>query len=55
MPVIMPDRTLPEPAVAIPGTNVGRGSDDTLFALIDGKVKFDIAAGGKKRVNVYAE
>ena len=38
-----------------PGLNVGRGSDDTLFALIDGTVKFDIAVGGKKRVNVYAE
>lgn len=38
-----------------PGANVGRGSDDTLFALIDGKVKFDIAVGGKKRVSVYAE
>lgn len=38
-----------------PGENVGRGSDDTLFALIDGKVKFDIAVGGKKRVNVCAE
>lgn len=24
-----------------PGNNVGRGSDDTLFALIDGKVKFE--------------
>ncbi len=38
-----------------PGLNVGRGSDDTLFALSDGTVKFDIAVGGKKRVNVYAE
>ncbi len=25
-----------------PGTNVGRGKDDTLFALVTGKVKFDI-------------
>ena len=25
----------------LPGTNVGRGSDDTLFALIDGVVKFE--------------
>ena len=38
-----------------PGANVGRGSDDTLFALIDGTVRFDTAVGGKKRVNVYAE
>ena len=37
-----------------PGNNVGRGSDDTLFALIDGRVKFEHAAGGKKRVSVYA-
>ena len=28
-----------------PGTNVGIGKDDTLFALIDGKVKFDLPAG----------
>lgn len=37
-----------------PGNNVGRGSDDTLFALIDGNVKFETVAGGKKRVSVYA-
>ena len=24
-----------------PGTNVGKGSDDTLFALVDGTVKFE--------------
>ncbi|MGI6203457.1 MAG: 50S ribosomal protein L27 [Eubacteriales bacterium] len=36
-----------------PGINVGRGSDDTLFALIDGKVKFE-RAGGRTRVSVYA-
>ena len=29
-----------------PGNNVGRGSDDTLFALIDGKVKFEHIHGG---------
>lgn len=38
-----------------PGINVGRGSDDTLFALIDGKVKFENIAGGRRRVSVYAE
>ena len=38
-----------------PGNNVGRGSDDTLFALIDGKVKFENIAGGRRRVSVYAE
>lgn len=30
-----------------PGNNVGRGSDDTLFALIDGKVKFEHIADGR--------
>ena len=38
-----------------PGVNVGRGSDDTLFALIDGKVKFEHIANGRKQVSVYAE
>ena len=38
-----------------PGNNVGRGTDDTLFALIDGKVKFENIAGGRRRVSVYAE
>ncbi len=37
-----------------PGNNVGRGSDDTLFALIDGKVKFEHVSGGRKQVSVYA-
>ena len=36
-----------------PGTNVGIGSDDTLFALVDGTVKFEHVTGGKKRVSVY--
>ncbi len=35
-----------------PGKNVGIGRDNTLFALIDGVVKFDMA-GDKKRANVY--
>ena len=35
-----------------PGKNVGKGSDDTLFALIDGKVKFETKAN-KKQVSVY--
>ncbi len=35
-----------------PGSNVGRGSDDTLFALVDGKVKFEVKAG-RKQVSVY--
>ena len=33
-----------------PGENVGRGKDDTLFALAEGKVKF--TCGAKHRVNV---
>ena len=36
------------------GENVGRGSDDTLFALIDGKVKFERVGRDRKRVSVYA-
>ena len=36
------------------GENVGRGSDDTLFALIDGKVKFERFGRNRKRVCVYA-
>lgn len=36
-----------------PGNNVGRGNDDTLFALIDGKVKFEHISGGRKQVSVY--
>ncbi len=37
------------------GENVGLGTDDTLFALIDGKVKFEHVTRDKKRVSVYAE
>jgi large subunit ribosomal protein L27 len=36
-----------------PGTNVGLGRDYTLFAKIDGLVKFEWAAKGKRRVSVY--
>ncbi len=36
-----------------PGTNVGIGSDDTLFALTDGKVKFERKGKDKKKVSVY--
>lgn len=38
-----------------PGNNVGVGKDYTLFALIDGAVKFEPAAKNKKKVSVYAE
>lgn len=36
-----------------PGNNVGKGSDDTLYALIDGKVRFETKRD-KKQVSVYA-
>jgi len=36
-----------------PGTNVGIGSDDTLFALKDGTVKFERKGRNKKQVSVY--
>lgn len=36
-----------------PGTNVGKGSDDTLYALVDGKVKFERLGKDKKQVSVY--
>jgi large subunit ribosomal protein L27 len=39
----------------LPGINVGRGSDDTLFALVDGVVSFDTIKRGlrtRKRINV---
>jgi large subunit ribosomal protein L27 len=35
-----------------PGVNVGRGSDDTLFATIDGVVEFVTLPNGRKLVNV---
>ena len=36
-----------------PGTNVGRGKDDTLFALEDGIVKFERKGRDKKKVSIY--
>ncbi|MBQ9085789.1 MAG: 50S ribosomal protein L27 [Clostridia bacterium] len=38
-----------------PGNNVGIGKDDTLFALIDGTVKFEQKTKAKKQVSVYAD
>ena len=38
-----------------PGNNVGKGSDDTLYALIDGTVKFERVGRDRKQVSVYAE
>ncbi len=37
-----------------PGNNVGIGSDDTLFALIDGRVKFERKGRDKKQCSVYS-
>ena len=37
-----------------PGVNVGIGSDDTLFALVDGKVKFERKGKDRKMCSVYA-
>ena len=38
-----------------PGTNVGKGSDDTLFALVDGKVRFEPMGKDRKCVSVYED
>ncbi len=38
-----------------PGNNVGIGSDDTLFALIEGVVKFEPHRRTRKQVSVYAQ
>ena len=36
-----------------PGENVGRGSDDTLIALIDGQVRFERVGRDRKKVSIY--
>ena len=36
-----------------PGNNVGRGGDDTLFALVDGIVRFERKGRNKKQASVY--
>lgn len=38
-----------------PGNNVGKGGDDTLFATVDGLVKFERKDKKRKQVSVYAE
>ena len=38
-----------------PGTNVGRGGDDTLFAKVNGIVKFERLGKEKKKVSVYPQ
>lgn len=37
-----------------PGVNVKKGNDDTLFAVADGVVKFEVKRGNRKFVSVYA-
>tara|TARA_B110000263_G_C15102795_1_gene416099 strand:+ start:325 stop:582 length:258 start_codon:yes stop_codon:yes gene_type:complete len=37
-----------------PGSNVSKGKDDTLFAIIDGKVKFSRKGRSKKEVSIIA-
>ena len=37
-----------------PGENVGKGSDDTLFAKVDGTVRFERVGKDRKKVSVYA-
>lgn len=37
-----------------PGQNVGKGKDDTLFALVDGQVTFEQKTKSRKQVSVYA-
>lgn len=37
----------------LPGENVRRASDDTLFAIVTGVVKFEWAKRGKKQISVY--
>ena len=38
-----------------PGVNVGIGSDDTLFALVDGTVRFERMGKDRRKCSVYAE
>ena len=38
-----------------PGSNVNKGKDDTLFALVDGKVKFHRLGKTRKQVSIIAE
>lgn len=38
-----------------PGNNVGRGGDDTLFAKVNGTVKFERVGKTRKKVSVYSQ
>ncbi|MBO6129437.1 MAG: 50S ribosomal protein L27, partial [Pseudobutyrivibrio sp.] len=37
----------------LPGNNVGLGGDDTLFALVDGVLRFERKGRDKKQASVY--
>jgi large subunit ribosomal protein L27 len=37
-----------------PGNNVRKGGDDTLFATVDGRVKYEVQGRNRKQVSVYA-
>ena len=39
----------------VPGVNVGRGSDDTLFAKVEGVVRFERLGKDRKQVSVYPQ
>lgn len=45
--------TAREELTSIPGNNVGIGSDDTLYALVDGTVRFEKMGKDRKKVSVY--
>ena len=38
-----------------PGTNVGKGKDDTLFSLVNGTVRFERYGNDRKKVSDYVE
>ena len=38
-----------------PGEGVGKGSDDTLFAMVNGRVKFERVGRDRKKVSVYTD
>ena len=55
-PVVAGNIILRQRGTAIhPGNNVGMGKDDTLYALIDGVVKFERMGRKDKKVSVYAK
>lgn len=39
----------------LPGLNVGKGSDDTLFSKVTGTVKFEFVKRGKQQISVYPQ